>query len=46
MTDNPIREGFTPHKRKSPVTQPWEPLYAKLGPDRLVLATHIRGGAL
>ena len=24
-----IPEGFTPHSRKSPLTQPWEPLYSK-----------------
>jgi acyl-coenzyme A thioesterase PaaI-like protein len=30
-------EGFEPHARKSPLTDPWEPLYAKKAPDRVVL---------
>ena len=25
----PVPEGFEPHLRKSPLTDPWEPLYAK-----------------
>ena len=28
MTDD-IPEGFEPHFRKSPLTEPWEPLYSK-----------------
>ena len=28
MTD-PIPEGFEPHFRKSPLTDPWEPLYSR-----------------
>jgi acyl-coenzyme A thioesterase PaaI-like protein len=42
MTDDAIPEGFAPHTRKSPITAPWEPLYARAEPDRLVLATRIR----
>jgi uncharacterized protein (TIGR00369 family) len=29
MTASDIPEGFEPHLRKSPLTEPWEPLYAK-----------------
>jgi len=29
MTD-PIPEGFEPHFRKSPLTDPWEPLYSRV----------------
>ena len=29
MTDDDIPAGFEPHTRKSPLTDPWEPLYAK-----------------
>ena len=32
-----IPEGFVAHSRKSPLTDPWEPLYARSMPDRLVL---------
>lgn len=37
-----IPEGFEPHTRKSPVTEPWEPLYARQADDRLVLAVSVR----
>jgi len=30
-------EGFQPHDRKSPLTGPWEPLYARKSKDRVVL---------
>jgi uncharacterized protein (TIGR00369 family) len=29
MNDTDIPEGFEPHFRKSPLTDPWEPLYSK-----------------
>jgi uncharacterized protein (TIGR00369 family) len=29
MTDTDIPEGFEPHLRESPLTEPWRPLYAK-----------------
>jgi uncharacterized protein (TIGR00369 family) len=38
----PIPDGFVPHTRKSPMTDPWEPLFAKALPDRLVLGAEIR----
>jgi uncharacterized protein (TIGR00369 family) len=35
-------EGFAPHFRKSPVTDPWEPLYSRVLPDRVVIGFHVR----
>ncbi len=35
-------EGFSPHTRKSPVTDPWEPIYARTLPDRLILGVRLR----
>jgi uncharacterized protein (TIGR00369 family) len=32
-----VPEGFAPHDRKSPVTDPWEPLYRRLSGDTVVL---------
>jgi len=32
-----IPEGFKPHFRKSPLTDPWEPLYSKVLEDRVQL---------
>jgi uncharacterized protein (TIGR00369 family) len=32
-----LPEGFEPHVRKSPLTDPWEPLYARKLADRTVL---------
>lgn len=29
--------GFARHDRKSPLTQPWEPIYSRKGEDRVVL---------
>ncbi|HEY3893417.1 MAG TPA: PaaI family thioesterase [Bradyrhizobium sp.] len=29
MTDMDVPEGFEPHFRRSPLTDPWEPLYSK-----------------
>jgi acyl-coenzyme A thioesterase PaaI-like protein len=42
MSDDTVPEGFTPHLRKSPLTDPWEPLYARQAPDRLVLGVRVR----
>lgn len=38
----PIPDGFVPHARKSPMTDPWEPLFAKTLSDRLLLGAEIR----
>ena len=35
-------EGFAPHFRKSPLTEPWEPLFSKRLPDRVVIGLHVR----
>jgi acyl-coenzyme A thioesterase PaaI-like protein len=35
-------ELFVPHPRKSPLTTPWEPLYADIRADRWVLGVEIR----
>ncbi|HME08975.1 MAG TPA: hypothetical protein VKG25_18090 [Bryobacteraceae bacterium] len=32
-----IPEGFEPHFRKSPLTDPWEPLYSKREPEAVLL---------
>ena len=33
--------GFEPFYRKSPVTEPWEPIYCKKTPDAVVLAVRL-----
>ena len=38
----PIPDGFAPHDRSSPLTAPWEPIYARREPDRLRLGLEIR----
>ncbi|HVY88126.1 MAG TPA: PaaI family thioesterase [Hyphomonadaceae bacterium] len=35
-------EGFAPHFRKSPLTDPWEPLYSRRTEDRVVIGLHVR----
>lgn len=40
--DDTIPDGFAPHVRKSPLTDPWEPLYARPASDRLVLGVRVR----
>lgn len=35
-------DGFAPHFRKSPVTDPWEPLYSRVMADRVVIGFHVR----
>lgn len=37
-----IPEGFAPHFRKSPLTEPWEPLYSKRLADRVIIGLHVR----
>lgn len=36
-----VPEGFVPHDRKSPATSAWEPIYARLTPNALVLGLRI-----
>ena len=38
-----VPEGFTRHDRRSPLTEPWEPLYRRLSGDTVVLG--LRAGA-
>ncbi len=40
--DGAIPDGFSPHVRKSPLTDPWEPLFARKAEDRLVLGVRVR----
>ena len=47
LTDSPqtspgIPAGFEPHFRKSPFTDPWEPLYSKAENGAILLALRIR----
>ena len=42
MTPSETPSGFEPHFRKSPMTEPWEPLYSKRLPDRIVLGLQAR----
>lgn len=42
MVERPPPEGFQPHFRKSPLTEPWEPLYSKVLPDRVVIGLYVR----
>ncbi len=43
MTDQTPPAGFAPHFRKSPVTDPWEPLYSRVLDDRVVIGFHVAG---
>ncbi|HVT26163.1 MAG TPA: PaaI family thioesterase [Rhizomicrobium sp.] len=36
-----IPEGFEPHFRKSPLTDPWEPLYSKRTDDAVILGVRL-----
>ncbi|WP_420131209.1 PaaI family thioesterase [Rhodopseudomonas sp.] len=42
IPDVDIPEGFVRHARSSPLTAPWEPLYAKMTDDAVVLGLRIR----
>jgi uncharacterized protein (TIGR00369 family) len=45
MTDAPtlaVPAGFEPHFRKSPLTDPWEPIYSRRLPDRVIIGLHAR----
>ncbi len=35
-------EGFAPHFRKSPLTDPWEPIYSQRLEDRVVIGLYAR----
>ncbi len=42
MTKSDVPEGFAPHFRKSPLTDPWEPLYSRVLEDRVIIGLHVR----
>lgn len=35
-------DGFAPHFRKSPLTEPWEPIYSRRGDGKVVIGLYIR----
>ena len=37
-----LPDGFSPHTRRSPLTEPWEPLYARHLEDHVQLALEVR----
>jgi uncharacterized protein (TIGR00369 family) len=41
MTTTAIPEGFEPHFRKSPLTEPWEPLYSKRTDKAVILGLRL-----
>ena len=41
MTDLLPPSGFVPHFRKSPFTDPWEPLYSSVKTDRVVIGLYL-----
>lgn len=43
MTDTAAPpEGFEPHFRKSPLTDPWEPIYSRRLEDRVIIGLYAR----
>ena len=36
-----VPEGFTPHFRKSPLTDPWEPIYSRVTPQAVILGLRL-----
>ncbi len=41
MTATDIPEGFEPHLRKSPLTEPWEPLFARRTDKAVILGLRL-----
>ena len=39
-----IPEGFEPQSRRSPLTDPWEPIYSRQTPDAIILGLWLAGG--
>lgn len=35
-------EGFEPHFRRSPLTEPWEPIFSRRLSDRVIIGLHTR----
>lgn len=42
MTDLTPPEGFAPHFRKSPLTDPWEPIFSRKLGDRVIIGVYAR----
>lgn len=42
MTQSGPPEGFAPHFRKSPLTDPWEPLFSRVLADRVIIGLYVR----
>ena len=41
MTSAGIPEGFEPHFRKSPLTDPWEPIYSRKTADAVIIGLRL-----
>jgi len=41
MTPSDIPEGFEPHSRKSPLTDPWEPIYSRRTADAVIIGLRL-----
>jgi uncharacterized protein (TIGR00369 family) len=41
MTSVGIPEGFAPHFRKSPLTDPWEPIYSRQTTDAVIIGLRL-----
>jgi uncharacterized protein (TIGR00369 family) len=41
MTSADIPEGFEPHFRKSPLTDPWEPIYSRKAADAVIIGLRL-----
>jgi uncharacterized protein (TIGR00369 family) len=41
MTATDVPEGFERQSRRSPLTDPWEPIYSRLTPDALILGLRL-----
>jgi uncharacterized protein (TIGR00369 family) len=41
MTSTAIPDGFESRSRRSPLTDPWEPIYAKQTPDAIILGLRL-----
>jgi acyl-coenzyme A thioesterase PaaI-like protein len=41
MVATGIPEGFEPQSRRSPLTDPWEPIYSKQTPDAIILGLRL-----
>jgi len=37
-----VPDGFVLHTRSSPLTAPWEPIYARVTPEAFILGLHLR----